>query len=101
MTITLPDGIVERIEALAKRLGFSAGTELLIRLIEDAEMDGAFAEMYRPPELSPKNRAELETMLEAGMNSGPPIRVTSEFWEGMRRQVKERTSSHPLTPPDS
>ncbi len=69
MTITLPDGIAERIEALAKQKGFPSVAEFLIDLVEESDEDDS-----APPELSPKNRAELDAMLEAGMNSGQPVR---------------------------
>jgi hypothetical protein len=45
-----------------------------------------------PPGLTPHNRAELESMLDAGMNSGPPIRLTSEFWEERKRVQEERAA---------
>jgi Arc/MetJ-type ribon-helix-helix transcriptional regulator len=92
MTITLPEAITERVTALARKHGFSSPTDYLVRLVEEAEAeadvdvdDGA-----GPPELGPRNREELERMLDEGMASGPPIRVTPEFWEERKRVLAER-----------
>lgn len=38
-----------------------------------------------------KAREKLEAMLMEGLNSGPPIEVTEEFWEQLRRDVAERS----------
>lgn len=91
MTITLPDEWRERLENRAKRAGAASVEEYLLDLVEDAEREEEFlASLPGPPELTPRNREELERMLEEGMNSGPPIRVTPEFWEERRRVLAER-----------
>jgi Arc/MetJ-type ribon-helix-helix transcriptional regulator len=90
MTITLPDGIAQRIETIAKENGYSSAAEFLISLAEDAAHDSEDANRGGPSELCPRNREELERMLDEGMNSGPPIRVTSEFWEERRRELERR-----------
>jgi Arc/MetJ-type ribon-helix-helix transcriptional regulator len=90
MTITLPDEMAVRVEALAKRHGFASATDYLATLVEEAEIEDMVANMPGPPGLSPRNRAELEAMLEAGLNSGPPIRVTPEFWEERKRELEAR-----------
>jgi hypothetical protein len=90
MTITLPDEMAARVEALAKRHGFPSPTEYLARLVEEAEIEDAIADLPGPSEISPRHRAELEAMLEAGLNSGPPVRVTPEFWEERKRELEAR-----------
>jgi hypothetical protein len=90
MTITLPAEMTERVEALAKRHGYASATEFLVKLVEEIEAEDAVADRPGPPGISPRNRAELEAMLEAGMNSGPPVRDTPEFWEERRRVLEER-----------
>ena len=89
MTITLPDELKDELERKAAAAGFASVADYLLSLAEEDEPDDAAAP-GGPPELTPKNRAELEAMLEAGMNSGPPIRVTPEFWEDRRRALEER-----------
>jgi Arc/MetJ-type ribon-helix-helix transcriptional regulator len=89
MTIAFPDGMAQRIEALARQHGYSSAAEYLMKLVEDAEAESDF-ETAAPPEVSPKDRAELEAMLEAGMNSGSPVRATPEFWEERRKVLEER-----------
>jgi antitoxin ParD1/3/4 len=90
MTITLPDEMRERIEVLMKRCGCPSTVDYLTHLIEEAETDAMIDDLRGPPELTPRNREELEKMLEEGINSGPAIRVTPEFWEECRRRVQER-----------
>lgn len=91
MTITLPDEWRERLESGAKRTGAASVEKYLLDLVEEAEREEEFlAHLPGPPELTPRNRDELERMLEEGMNSGPPIRVTPEFWEERRRILAER-----------
>ena len=90
MTITLPDVLAQRIEAIARQNGYPSAAEFLIGLAEDAVIDAADANKGGPSELCPKNREELERMLDEGMNSGPPIRVTPEFWEERRKELERR-----------
>jgi hypothetical protein len=91
MTITLPDPVGRRIEAIAKQNGFASAAEFLISLVEEAELGAdTLADREGPPELTPKSREDLDRMLDAGMNSGPPIRVTPEFWEERKRVLAER-----------
>lgn len=91
MTITLPDGVAERIETIAKQHGYSSAADFLMSLVDEAEKEATtISELPGPLELTPRNREELEKMLDEGMNSGPPIRVTPEFWEERRRVLEER-----------
>ena len=94
MTITLPDEWVSDLERKARAAGFATILDYFLSLVPEDDgpdpEDGA--DSGGPPELTPKNRAELEAMLEAGMNSGPPIRVTEEFWEERRRVQEERAA---------
>lgn len=87
MTITFPDGVAERIEGIAKQNGYPSAAEFLLELVEEAE---ALARLPGPPGLSPRNRAELEAMLLAGINSGPGIPATPEFWAERRRVLEEK-----------
>jgi hypothetical protein len=84
VTITLPDELRDALERKAREAGFATVAEFVTDLVEEAVNDSA------PAELCPKDRTELEAMLDAGMNSGPPVRVTSEFWEQRRKALEER-----------
>ena len=90
MTITLPDELRDELERKARAAGCATILEYFLSLVpeDDEEADGS--DSAGPPGLSPKTRAELEAMLVAGMNSGPPIRDTPEFWEERRRVLEER-----------
>jgi putative addiction module CopG family antidote len=37
-------------------------------------------------------RAELERLLKEGLESGPPILVTPEYWARLRRELAERAA---------
>jgi Arc/MetJ-type ribon-helix-helix transcriptional regulator len=92
MTITLPDEMRDRIESLMKRGSFPTAADLIVHLIEEAETDAFFDDIPGLPELTPRNREELERMLEEGMNSGPVIEATPEFWAERRRRIEERVA---------
>ena len=88
MTITLPDERKAELERKARAAGFATILEYLLSLVPDEEDESGDVEP--PPERTPKDRAELEAMLDAGMSSGPPIRMPPEFWEERRRVQEER-----------
>ena len=92
MTITLPDSMRAEVEAKAKAAGFPSVEAYVVSLIvEDVPGEDLPTPGYAPPpEITPRNRAELEAMLEEGMNSGPPVRATPEFWENLRQRVEAR-----------
>ena len=93
MTITLPDELKDELERKARAAGFATILEYFLSLVpEDDESAAEETDSAGPPELTPKNRAELEAMLDAGMNSGPPIRMTPEFWEERRRVQEARAA---------
>lgn len=91
MTITLPEEWRERLEARARINGFTSVEEYLLSLAQAEEIEGdPFTDSVGPPEITPRSREELERMLDEGMNSGPPIRVTPEFWEERRKELARR-----------
>ncbi len=98
MTITLPDELRDELEHKARAAGFATILDYFLSLVpvgdeDEDEDEDEVADSAGPPGLSPKNRAELEAMLDAGMNSGPPIRMTPEFWEERRRVLEERIAA--------
>ncbi|MBM3983142.1 MAG: hypothetical protein FJ304_23290 [Planctomycetes bacterium] len=87
MTITFPEGVAERIESIAKQKGYPSAAELLIDLVDEAD-----ARSGGPHKLTPRNRAELEAMLEAVVNSGPTVPDSPAFWD-----ERERVLAEPMT----
>ncbi len=84
MTITLPDELKDELERKARAAGFTTVLDYFLSLVpEDGAGEGD--DTTGSPGLTPRNRAELEAMLDAGMASGPPIRMTPEFWEERSR----------------
>jgi hypothetical protein len=94
MTITLPDERRDWLEARARINGFTLVEQYLVTLAE-AEEAGAVRPTPDPgpPGMSPRSRAELDAMLDAGAASGPPVRVTPEFWKERERELARRMAA--------
>ena len=78
LNISLPDSMRRFIENQIMEEGYSTASEYVRKLVRE--------------EQKRKAKEKLEALLLEGLNSGEPIEVTSEFWEGIRRQLKERGS---------
>jgi len=91
MTITLPDEWRERLEASAKLNGFTTVDEYVAEVLsaEWSPDDGEFPCVPIPEELRIKSREDLEAKILEGMNSGPPILVTPQFWANLRQRARE------------
>lgn len=76
LTISLPWAMREFVEAEAAKSGCAAVSEYMRRLIRDAQTRAA--------------QDELERKLVAGLESGAPIEITTEYWESKRRALVER-----------
>ncbi len=87
MTITLPDELRDELVLGAKAGGFATVDEYVCWLVQ--QPDGADAEPT-PQDLGFADEAELEAKLLASLNSGPPIPVTPEFWDELRKDVAAR-----------
>ncbi len=94
MTITLPDSMRAEVEAKAKAAGFpSVEAYVASLIIADKPDESGESDMPEPPpgaSYAVNSREELEAKLLEGLNSGPPIRVTPEFWEERQRVLEER-----------
>jgi hypothetical protein len=102
MTITLPDEWRERLEALAKLRGFATIDECLLDLLQDFARDAeTFPESSEVvvSQLTPRNRAELEAMLDEGMQSGGIVEADEAFWAERRRVLLEKFSRKTGTTP--
>jgi predicted transcriptional regulator len=66
--------------------------ELEARLREEAEEEGLTVSAYVEHLLTrrEKARAQIEAWATEGRNSGPPIEVGPEYWEGKKRLLLER-----------
>jgi antitoxin ParD1/3/4 len=93
MTITLPDEYRSTVEAKARAAGFVSVHEYVLQLILDEEEGDVPDALPVPEELIVKDRADLEAKILEGLNSGPPIRVTPQFWEDFRQRVEERAAA--------
>lgn len=92
MTITLPDEMKDHLDRRAKDSGYDTIDQYVIGLLiqdrgEDAE---DLTGMPVPAELVIKDRADFEAKILEGVNSGPGVRVTPEFWDNLRRRVQDK-----------
>ncbi|HEV3436786.1 MAG TPA: hypothetical protein VG122_05465 [Gemmata sp.] len=100
MTITLPDEMKDELEKKAQAAGFASVDQyvfhtLRARTDEDAE---DIRDIPVPGELEIKSQEDLEAKIMEGLNSGPPIRVTPEFWTNLRRRAEERANHQKQQP---
>jgi hypothetical protein len=89
MTITLPDELKDELERKTRAAGFATVAEYVCWLVQH---EAAADTKATPEDLGFANEAELEAKLEASLNSGPPINVTPEFWDELRKDVAARAS---------
>ena len=75
LNISLPQSLKDFVEEQVKAGGYSTPSEYLRELLRQDQ----------------KRRAQekLEAMLLEGINSGPPIEVTPEFWEQKRKLIRK------------
>ena len=76
MNISLPDAMKAFVEEQVQQGGFSTASEYLRELIRDAQKQSA--------------KERLEKLLLEGLDSGPGIEVTPEFWAEARRELERR-----------
>lgn len=106
MTITLPDDMREELEQGAKAEGFATVDDyvfvmyLRARHMYGPEAGGllgdyehGLAEDTDTPERVAARRDRLNRLIQEGLDSGPAIPVTPEFWAEMRRRLEERMAA--------
>ena len=76
MNISLPDEMKTFVEEQIKQGGYSTASEYLRELIRDAQKRAA--------------NDRLEKLLLEGLDSGPGVEVTPEFWEERHRELERR-----------
>jgi hypothetical protein len=97
MTITLPDEMKDELEHKAREAGFMTVEQFVLHTLQNhtrkvmEDLNG----MPVPGELLVKDRDDLEAKILEGINSGPPIRVTPEFWNTLRRRAEEQALPFP------
>lgn len=77
MNISLPEEMKSFVETQVQQGGYSTVSEYLRELIRDAQKKRIAEE-------------RLERLLLEGINSGPGIEVTPEYWEARRRELERR-----------
>lgn len=104
MTITFPDDMREMLEREAREAGMPSVDVYLLTMYARAKHyfgvngellwnDASGGEPTGQPWPDPATRKRLLELAEEGLNSGPPVPVTPEFWEDLKRKVEERLSA--------
>ena len=73
--ITLPDDVAEIVKEKAVEGGFTSPTDFLQAWIANT--------------LDQQARDRLEAMLIEGLESGPPIEATEEFWREFKEELNK------------
>jgi hypothetical protein len=106
MTITLPDEFREELEQGAKAAGFATVDEYVLVMYLRAnhafgpcgehltgDYDLGLADGTDTPERVAARRERLNQLIQEGLDSGPAIPVTPEFWEDLRRRVEAKVAA--------
>ena len=81
LQVNIPEQLKSTAEARAEAAGFASVDEYVASLIESDQ-----AEAIDP---------QLEAELLKGLDSGPPIDVTPQFWDDLKKRVRQRRGSNP------
>ncbi len=111
MTITLPDEMRGELEREAKAEGFATVDEYVLIMYLRAkhthgtsgenfmgDFDLGLSEEMDSPERVAQRRENLNRLLQEGLDSGPSIPVTPQFWDDMRRRVNEKLKAKEAKP---
>lgn len=87
MTITLPDELKDELERKAQAAGFLSASDYVCWLVRSADAGDAEP---TPRDFGFADEAEMEAKLQAALDSGPPITVTPDFWDELRKETIAR-----------
>jgi hypothetical protein len=95
MTITLPDEMKDELERKARIAGFTSVDLFVLHALRDRPDEHAedLRDMPIPEELEIKSREDLEAKILEGLNSGPAIRATPEFWSRLQLRAEEQATA--------
>jgi antitoxin ParD1/3/4 len=84
MNVSLPDEMKAFVEEQVQRGGYSTASEYLRELIRDAQKQAA--------------KERLEKLLLEGLDSGPGVEATPEWWAERRRELERRLKKRKAEP---
>ena len=76
LNISLPESLKAFVEEKVRKGGYGTASEYVRELIREARKREA--------------EARLEKLLLEGLDSGPPVEVTPEFWQRKRAELLKR-----------
>ena len=83
MNISLPDEMRAWVEGEVRGGGFSSASEYFRQLVREAKVQKERAERER-------KKAELEALLVEGIESGPAMPITPQWWGELLNEVDEK-----------
>lgn len=81
--VSLPAALGEFVTDRVSTGGFADASQYVTSLIEADRLTQA--------------RDELERLIQEGIDSGPAIEVTDEFWETLRQRLVDRPNAGPAS----
>ena len=76
LNISLPQALRDYVEGQVRDSGYSTPSEYVRSLLREDQKR--------------RSQEKLEALLLEGLESGKPIEITPEYWEGKRRQLVQR-----------
>jgi antitoxin ParD1/3/4 len=76
LNISLPQSLRDYVEDQVRDSGYSTPSEYVRSLLREDQKR--------------RSQGKLEALLLEGLESGKPIEITPEYWEGKRRQLVQR-----------
>jgi antitoxin ParD1/3/4 len=76
LNISLPQSLRDYVEDQVRDSGYSTPSEYVRSLLREDQKR--------------RSQEKLEALLLEGLESGKPIEITPEYWEGKRRQLVQR-----------
>ena len=94
LTIEIPEDLRDKARSQATEAGHPSVEAYLRDLLQEAVESGPPG---APPAQTFRDAAQLESMLRAGVESGPAVELTDADWERKRQQLttKVRGTSRP------
>jgi antitoxin ParD1/3/4 len=79
MNISMPVVLKDYVERQTEALGYTSSSEYIRELVREDQKR--------------KAEAKLEALLLEGVNSGERIEVTPQFWDDLRKDLRERLAA--------
>ncbi len=95
MTITLPDELRAELEQGAKAEGLASPDQYVHVMYQRAKHHGRVLDDLAdlPADQLVEVKRRLKELVQEGLNSGPAVPVTGEFWESLRQTAERKAAA--------